>query len=67
MAKGLPSPGDIVQYDFRGSETLQASESLKIVQWNIERGYKLPEIIEDLRKLDPDVIGLQEIDIHCER
>jgi len=40
---------------------------VKVVQWNIERGYKLPQIIEELKQIDADVLALQEIDIHCER
>lgn len=37
------------------------------LQWNIERGYKLPEIVEELRGIDADIIALQEVDIGCER
>lgn len=36
-------------------------------QWNIERGYKLDAIIEELRASNADVIALQEVDIGCER
>lgn len=38
-----------------------------MLQWNIERGYKLNAIIDELQRLDADVIALQEIDIHCAR
>jgi hypothetical protein len=31
------------------------------VQWNIERGYQLSSIIEQLQALDADVISLQEV------
>lgn len=37
------------------------------LQWNIERGYELPAIIDELRLLDADVLYLQEIDWGCER
>ena len=37
------------------------------VQWNIERGYKLEEIVKELKKIDADVIALQEVDIGCVR
>lgn len=37
------------------------------MQWNIERGYQLEAIIEQLRSTDADVIALQEVDIRCER
>jgi hypothetical protein len=32
---------------------------VRFLQWNIERGYKLPGIIEELRRIDADVIALQ--------
>ena len=37
------------------------------LQWNIERGYQLAGIIEELRSIDADVISLQEVDVGCER
>lgn len=37
------------------------------MQWNIERGYKLEEIVKELKQIDADVIALQEVDIGCER
>lgn len=36
-------------------------------QWNIERGYKLHQIVQELKQIDADVIALQEVDIGCER
>ena len=47
--------------------TLAGGRALRIVQWNIERGYELPGIIEQLRTLDADVLLLQEIDVGCDR
>lgn len=53
---------------------LQAGEAvdsitspLKIITWNIERGYCLPAILAELQKLDADIICLQEIDSGCTR
>ena len=43
------------------------SDSLTIVQWNIERGYKLDGIIGELQRLNADIIGLQEVDVGCLR
>lgn len=46
----LPKPGEIKVYDFRTPETkAQAaaqdkSKPIKLLQWNIERGYKLPQV-----------------------
>lgn len=70
-------PGDYLWFDYRSSAVKQAAESnrlpqlnaasLKLVQWNIERGYKIDKIIEELQRVDADVITLQELDIACER
>jgi hypothetical protein len=38
---------------------------VRLVQWNIERGYQLQAIVHQLRHLDADVIALQEIDVGC--
>ena len=46
----LPQPGEIVIYDYTEprthSPTVPAEFRVKAVQWNIERAYKLDEIIE---------------------
>lgn len=48
----LPSPGEIVIYDYtttnesRNSQHNEHNFAVKAVQWNIERAYKLDEIIE---------------------
>ncbi|KAF5827759.1 hypothetical protein DUNSADRAFT_18793, partial [Dunaliella salina] len=69
----LPKPGELVLRDFRSGETKEAAKQrnpkqpIKLVQWNIERGYKLKDVIEELKAIDGDVLSLQEIDIHCER
>lgn len=41
--------------------------SLRIVDWNIDRGLKLPAIIEFLGSMDADVIMLQEVDMNADR
>jgi len=40
---------------------------VKMLTWNIERGYKVDEQIKHLRKEDPDILCLQEVDLDCER
>jgi endonuclease/exonuclease/phosphatase family metal-dependent hydrolase len=68
-------PGEIVEYDFRTGSAKASSingagleeRGLRIIQWNIERGYQLDRILQDLREADADVILLQELDINCER
>lgn len=65
--KPLPEPGEIVVRDFRNGCSPASMDSLKVVQWNIERGYKLDKIAQELRELNADVIALQEVDWGCER
>jgi hypothetical protein len=40
----LPKPGELLQLDFRTNKSpsdAKPDRPLKLVQWNIERGYKL--------------------------
>jgi len=39
----------------------------RVIVWNVERGLELPRIIAELRRLDADVLLLQELDAHCSR
>jgi len=41
--------------------------SLRIVDWNIDRGLRLPAIIDFLEDMNPDVLILQEVDINARR
>ena len=64
--------GKVIHYDCRGGKTRPAfhggkNGKIKMLQWNIERGYKLPGIIEELRNIDADILSIQEIDVNCER
>lgn len=73
----LTPPGELFRVDYRRGQGLgsasradeqsNAPKTVKLLQWNIERGYQLPGIIEELRKIDADVISLQEVDVGCER
>ncbi|KAJ2839469.1 hypothetical protein J3B01_000683 [Coemansia erecta] len=64
-------PGQIVTYDFRDPQTCEPETEiprpLRVLQWNIERGYKLDAVLEILQELDADILCLQEIDIGNER
>src|SRR3954469_21772325 len=40
---------------------------LKVVTWNIERGSAYEAILAVVRRLDPDVLLLQEVDRDCRR
>lgn len=70
----LPKPGDLLLQDYRDHD--KASQAwvaaargrpVRVVQWNIERGYKFDEIVQTLKILDADVLLLQEIDVGCDR
>ena len=70
----LPKPGEILHIDFRAdgagdaaSAALSSGRPLRVVQWNIERGYKLDAIVRTLAAVDADVLILQEIDVGCDR
>jgi len=41
--------------------------SLRIVDWNIDRGSRLPAIIDFLKDMNADVLILQEVDINARR
>ncbi|PSC72469.1 Endonuclease exonuclease phosphatase domain-containing [Micractinium conductrix] len=70
MASELPPPGAVLRRDFRCGPTqvpARLDGAIKLLQWNIERGYQLAGIIEELRSIDADIISLQEVDVGCER
>lgn len=70
----LPMPGEVVyseeflaRRNGGDDSAVWAQRPLRVVQWNIERGYELRRIIEALREVDADVATVQEIDIGCDR
>ncbi|KAH7830688.1 uncharacterized protein MONOS_1770 [Monocercomonoides exilis] len=68
IAPGLPEPFEVLQKDYRVlEETKENSNRIRAITWNIERGYKLDQIIAELKKIDADIIILQELDIMCKR
>ena len=64
MAPELPQPLTVVQRNFwaPGEPAARRDHTMRIVQWNVERCYKLEGIIEELRRLEADVLALQEVD-----
>jgi endonuclease/exonuclease/phosphatase family metal-dependent hydrolase len=42
-------------------------DRLEVVSWNIERGVRFEGVLQTLRKLDADVLLLQEVDRFCDR
>eukprot|EP00955_Chlamydomonas_euryale_P091385 364616-Chlamydomonas_euryale.AAC.3 len=71
----LPKPGEVVRHDMRSKEQRSAArkgrstpskqgdaergQTLRVATWNIERGYKLDAVIEEMRAIDADVIAVQ--------
>lgn len=62
-------PNGVLHYDFRTAENAakKLGSSFRIMQWNIERGVKMNSIIEVINVCQPDIIFLQELDVHCRR
>jgi len=63
------APGELIESrEFLEPRTrLTASSAIRVIQWNIERGYELAGIIAELQQLDADILLLQELDIACDR
>lgn len=51
----------------RVAHVLVSARDLKVVTWNIERGSAYDEILTVLRRVDADVLLLQEVDRGCRR
>lgn len=62
-------PNGVLHYDFRNpmNATKKLGASFRIMQWNIERGTRVRQIIDVINYCQPDIIFLQELDIHCRR
>ncbi|MBV8820164.1 MAG: endonuclease/exonuclease/phosphatase family protein [Acidobacteriaceae bacterium] len=41
--------------------------SIHLLNWNIDRGYKLDEIAAEIRRIHPDIATLQEVDLNARR
>jgi endonuclease/exonuclease/phosphatase family metal-dependent hydrolase len=62
------STNEIIAENFAPSQWLAwPRSSLRVVDWNIDRGLKLSAIIEFLADTNADVFLLQEVDINAER
>ena len=62
------STNEIIAENFAPSQWLAwPSSSLRVVDWNIDRGLKLSAIIEFLADTNADVFILQEVDINAHR
>jgi endonuclease/exonuclease/phosphatase family metal-dependent hydrolase len=63
MEPSLISYGESYTKDFRSQKYLAKNPTVKILAWNIERGYKLPQIVQQLKQIDADILLLQEVDV----
>ena len=45
----------------------QDRECIRVIDWNIERGFQFLAIADFLRATDADLILLQELDMHARR
>src|SRR5829696_9432788 len=43
------------------------ADAVQVVTWNIERGTAYDAILSELRRLDADIVFLQEVDWNCRR
>ena len=59
---------DVLTGSFVGPQWyLWPPDTIRIVDWNIERGLKLPGILEFLTARDADILTLQEVDLNARR
>jgi len=59
---------EIIAENFAPNQWLSwPRSSIRVVDWNIDRGLKLPEIIDFLGDSNADVFLLQEVDINAQR
>jgi endonuclease/exonuclease/phosphatase family metal-dependent hydrolase len=61
------APGNILRFNNRNTVAPlypKTPSYLKVVSWNIEMGYKLDEVIAELKHIAPDVLLLQEADLY---
>lgn len=43
------------------------TQNLRVVNWNIDRGLRLPEVADFLKSQEPDLLTLQEADLNARR
>ena len=62
--------GDVVRFKPTSEPAASppmAEKSVRVMQWNIERGAEFRRIAQVLKDVNADVLCLQELDIGCER
>lgn len=58
-----PTPSTMVWYESPDADPQSASEgSIRVMSWNIELGYNLARICDEICRVKPDIVLLQEVD-----
>lgn len=68
--RGAPKPGNEENAPSNDPPSAAATSQprpLRLVSFNVERGYELARVVSLLKSLDPDIVALQECDWGCER
>ena len=63
--RGAKKPGNEGATD--SSTSSHPPRPLRLVSFNVERGYELARVVSLLKHLDPDIVALQECDWGCKR
>ena len=64
----MVSAKEIIAENFAPSQWFSLPRnSIRVVDWNIDRGFKLPSIVEFLGDTNADILALQEVDINARR
>src|SRR5215469_9332241 len=64
----MVSAKEIIAENFAPSQWFSLPRnSICVVDWNIDRGFKLPSIVEFLGDTNADILALQEVDINARR
>lgn len=58
---------DILQDQYARCSDAHPLKQLRVLNWNIHRGTNLPDIIEFIDKLEPDLCIFQEVDLNAKR
>lgn len=59
---------EILCGNFAGRPSLfEPSQTIRVINWNINRGLRLTEILEFLKSQSPDLLILQEVDLNAHR
>jgi hypothetical protein len=57
---------NIRQGEYAG-RSFERLKQLRVLTWNIERGLRLPEVMDFVRRQEPDVCIFQEVDLNARR